>query len=193
MQISPNRCVHFRLKRCEHFIPPVYPLGTSVWDSLWYSFLVVKTNEKGAYNYAKLYYNSWNHRYASAWHILWEIWNLLTGNNKRITHRWCEPLTPLTWERGSVYPKCAWKSNLLYFQEFSITIFEKSATINSISTCSNSKNNKTESRLLLKVITPLFLLAFCLSASVISCYEYFFITVNRLSDMLFFSIYQNLP
>ena len=24
-----------------------------------------------------------------------------------MTHRWCEPLTPLTWERGSVYPKCA--------------------------------------------------------------------------------------
>ena len=35
------------------------------------------------------------------------IWNLLTSNNKRITHRWCEPLTPLTRERGSVYPKCA--------------------------------------------------------------------------------------
>lgn len=40
-------------------------------------------------------------------------------------------------------------------------VYEKSATINSISTCSNSKNSKTESRLLLKVITPLFLLAFC--------------------------------
>ena len=25
----------------------------------------------------------------------------------RITHRWCEPLTPLARERGSVYPKCA--------------------------------------------------------------------------------------
>ena len=36
----------------------------------------------------------------------WEIWNLLTSN-KRITHRWCAPLTPLTRERGSVYPKFA--------------------------------------------------------------------------------------
>ena len=37
----------------------------------------------------------------------WEIWNLLASNSKRITHRWCEPLTPLIRERGSVYLKCA--------------------------------------------------------------------------------------
>ena len=40
-----------------------------------------------------------------------QIWNLLTNNNKRITLRWWEPLTPLTRERGSVYPKSAvWKN-----------------------------------------------------------------------------------
>ena len=30
----------------------------------------VTTETEGTYNYAKLYYNSWNHRYASTWHIL---------------------------------------------------------------------------------------------------------------------------
>lgn len=50
------------------------------------------------------------------------------------------------------------------------------------------RNRKAENRPLMKVICSLLLFALCLSALMISCYEYFLITVKSMLQWLFISL-----